>query len=199
MTTANPPQRRFWVVSPNVRDDYHTVGLWRQASVLHKAAFMGYPPGDKGHKQSGYKFAHVIRPNDIVLIARRHHHHPQVVGYGVVVGPYKKTLSGLTPPEAFGSLRELSPFRPLSSPPKNVNMTHALGQIAALHELHPGKRQVTENFATGWSVNSRQGKRLVAGGGDKGAGTKHHAVKVKLATYLIITNSNFKSEQERRS
>jgi hypothetical protein len=98
MTTTNPPQRRFWVVSPNVRDDYHTVGLWRQASVRHRAVFMGYQPGDKGHKQIGYKFAHVIRPNDIVLIARRHHHHPQVVGYGVVVGPYKKALSGVDAP-----------------------------------------------------------------------------------------------------
>jgi hypothetical protein len=95
MTSANPAQRRFWVVSPNVRDDYHTVGLWRQASVRHRAAFMGYQPGDKGHKQIGYKFAHVIRPNDIVLIARSHHHQPEVVGYGVVGGAWKNTRPGV--------------------------------------------------------------------------------------------------------
>jgi hypothetical protein len=170
MTTANPPQRRFWVVSPNVRDDYHTVGLWRQTSVLHKAAFMGYPPGDKGHKQSGYKFAHVIRPNDIVLIARRHHHHPQVVGYGVVVGPYKKTLSGLTPPESFGSLRELSPFKPLSGPPKNVNMTLALSQIAALHELHPDKRQSDRKLCD-WMERQLKAGKKAGGGGARGAQT----------------------------
>lgn len=180
MTSANPAQRRFWVVSPNVRDDYHTVGLWRQASVRHRAVFMGYQPGDKGHKQSGYKFAHVIRPNDIVLIARRHHHQPQVVGYGVVVGPYKKTLPGLTAPESFGSLRELSPFKPLSGPPKNVNMTHALGQIAALHELHPGKRQSDRKLCDWMERQLKAGKKVGSDGGGKGR-RKHHRVEVKLA------------------
>ena len=180
MTTASPPQRRFWVVSPNVRDDYHTVGLWRQTSVVHKAAFMGYQPGDKGHKQIGYKFAHVIRPNDIVLIARSHHHQPEVVGYGVVVGPYKKTLSGLKPPESFGSLRKLSPFKPLSGPPKNVNMAHALGQIAALHELHPGKRKSDRELCDWMERQLKAGKKVGGGGGNKGQ-RKHHTVKVKLA------------------
>ena len=198
MTTSNPPQRRFWVVSPNVRDDYHTVGLWRQASVLHHAAFMGYKPQDRDHKQIGYKFAHVIRPNDIVLIARRHRHQPQVVGYGIVVGPYTKTLPGFKPPEPFGSLRELSPFKPLSGPPKNVSMTHALGQIAALHELHPRKRPSDRRLWTGWSVNSRQGKRLVVAVGARG-GANITVWGSNWRICLIITSSSFKFEQKRQS
>lgn len=179
MTETNPRQRRFWVVSPNVRDDYHTVGQWRQASVLHHAAFMGYPPGDKGHKQIGYKFAHVIRPNDIVLIARSHHRQPEVVGLGVVVGPFKRKLAGLKAPESFGSLRILSPFKPLSRPPKNVNMISVLGQIAALHELHPSKRQ-SDKKVCDWMERQLKTTKMVGGGG-MGGGQRKQPADVKLA------------------
>lgn len=180
MATVNRPLRRFWVVSPNVRDDYHTVGLWRQASVLHKAAFMGYPPGDKGHKEIGYKFAHVIRPNDIVLIARSHDRHPQVVGYGVVVGPYKKTLAGLKRPEPFGSLRKLAPFNALSGPPpKKLNLMAALRQIAALHELHPLSRPAHRKICD-WMERQLKTKKRVGGGG-LGGRRRKQTVNVKLA------------------
>jgi hypothetical protein len=180
MTIVNPPQRRFWVVSPNVRDDYHTVGLWRQASVLHKAAFMGYPPGDKSHKEIGYKFAHVIRPNDIVLIARSHHRQPQVVGYGVVVGPYKKTLSGLKPPESFGCLRKLAPFNALSGPPpKKLNLMAALRQIAALHELHPRTRPAHRKICDWMERQLKTQKRVGRAG--VGVGRRKQPVNVKLA------------------
>lgn len=179
MTTTNPPQRRFWVVSPNVRDDYHTVGLWRQASVLHKAAFMGYPPRDKGHKAIGYKFAHLIRPNDIVLIARSHRRQPQIVGYGVVVGPYKKTLSGLKAPESFGSLRKLAPFNALSgSPPKRLNFMAGLRQISALHQLHPRTRPAHRKICD-WMERQLKTKRRAAGA-DMGGGRRKQTVNFKL-------------------
>lgn len=64
-------RRRFGVVSPNVRNNNRTVSQWRQASLRCKAAFMGWGPDDKEHKQIGYKFANVVSLNDILLIARR--------------------------------------------------------------------------------------------------------------------------------
>jgi hypothetical protein len=180
MSTANPPQRRFWVVSPNVRNDYHTVGLWRQASVLHHAAFMGYKAGGQNHKQIGYRFAHVIRPNDIVLIARRHHNQPEIVGYGVVVGPFKRRITGLKPPEPFGSLRTLAPFNALSGPPpKKLNLMAALRQIAALHELHPRTRPAHRKICD-WMERQLKTKKRVGGGG-VGGGRRKQTVAVKLA------------------
>lgn len=195
MNANNPGPRRFWVVSPNVRDDYHTVSQWRQASVLHKAAFMGYPPGDKGHKQIGYKFARVIRPNDIVLIARSHDHQPEVVGFGVVVGSFKRKLHGLKPPEPFGSLRTLSPFKPFSGPPKNVNMIHVLGQIAALHELHPGKRQ-TDKKVCSWMERQLNTRKTVGGGGGGGVRQKQ-SVDVKLANLPYYDELEFQVRTKR--
>jgi hypothetical protein len=62
----------------------------------------------------------------------------------------------LTPPESC----ELSPFKQLSGPPKNVNMTHALGQIAALHELHPGKRQSDRKFCDRMERQLKAGKKI---------------------------------------
>jgi hypothetical protein len=59
-------------VSPNVRFDNSTVSDWRQASVRWKAAFMGWKPYDRKHKQIGHMFANVVQPGDILLIARRH-------------------------------------------------------------------------------------------------------------------------------
>ena len=187
MTKVNPQQRRFWVVSPNVRDDYHTVDQWRQASLLHEAAFMGYQPGDKGHKQIGYKFAHVIRPNDIVLIARRHHKQAEVVGYGVVVGPCKRKLAGLKPPEPFGSLRTLSPFKALSGAPKKLkklNMIHALGQIAALHELHPERRRSDKKICDWMERQLNTRKKLGVGAGASSRDSQAPGAKLaKLSHY----------------
>ena len=87
-------KRRFWAVSPNVSNNNLTVSRWKQASIKWKAAFMGWKPDDHQHKQIGYKFANVVRPNDVLLIARRHENKPEVVGCGVVVGTFKTGLKG---------------------------------------------------------------------------------------------------------
>jgi hypothetical protein len=158
MMQMNQRARRFWVVSPNVRNKYQTVRLWSEASLSNKAAFMGYRPDDKGHKQIGYKFAHVICPNDIVLIARRHDNQPQIVGFGVVVGSFKKGLAGFKPPQSFGSLRTLSPFKPLTTAPPNLNIIRALNQIAALHELHPERRQSDKKLCN-WMERQLEGRK----------------------------------------
>ena len=74
---TNRRERRYWVVSPNVKPQDKTVGEWSKASIREHAVFMGWPPdaGDGG-KMIGHKFAGLaepgIEPNDVVLIARRH-------------------------------------------------------------------------------------------------------------------------------
>jgi len=134
MAENDAQKRRFWVVSPNLGN--HS-SYWRQASVAHQAAFMGYKPDNRTGKEIGYKFAHDVRPNDILLIARRHRKEPEVVGFGVVVGEFKTQLKGFKPKYKFGSLRRLSPFKPKSAAPPKLLIMEALGQTTALRRLHP--------------------------------------------------------------
>lgn len=134
--------RSFWIVSPNVRNDNRTVSEWRQASVAWKAAFMGYEPDEKKYKQTGYKFANVVRPNDIILIARRYQDKSEVVGFGVVDGKFRTSLKGFSPPKSdeppgFGSLRKLQPFIPMSEVPAELHMIDVLRHTTALRKLHP--------------------------------------------------------------
>ena len=67
--------KKYWVVSPNVKDDETTVGEWRNESVLKRVAFMGYAPDYYDNDKSGPKFAGAtkqgIMPGHVVLIARR--------------------------------------------------------------------------------------------------------------------------------
>ena len=105
--------RRFWIVSPNVTNNRKTVSEWRNASVAFQAAFMGYKSDERSHKQSGYKFAHVISEGDIILIARSHGRQPDVVGFGVVKGKFQKRLRGFVAPEKDKGLALFANSRPL--------------------------------------------------------------------------------------
>jgi hypothetical protein len=59
-------------------------------------------------------------------------------------------------------------------------MTPALDQIAALHELHPGRRQSDRKLCDWMERQLKAGKKV--GGGDGGKGRrKHHRAEVKLA------------------
>jgi len=138
-TKPNLLGRHYWVVSPNVRNDEATVGAWRQASLLAKAAFMGWYPDEAGHGEMGPGFAKNIKPNDIILIARRHNHVPEIVGFGIVRGKYgnAEKLNGVKTPDTFGSLRKLRPFIPWSRPPTNVPLIEAIRHTRALAKLHP--------------------------------------------------------------
>jgi hypothetical protein len=128
--------RRFWVVSPNVADDYHYAKEWKKAIIRHCAAFMGYPPNDKGFKKIGSKFAHEIKSGDVVLIARRHDRQPEIVGFGVVLGKFKRHIKNFVPPggKKF-SMRELSPFLVREQLPPSLNVMSILGQTAALRHI----------------------------------------------------------------
>src|SRR5712692_9075833 len=109
--------RRYWVVSPNVQDKEPTVSKWRAATVEGRAAFMGYPPNDKDHHASGYKFAHEVRSTHVILIARRHRSSPEIVGFSIVRGNFQTSLKGVRLPSKPGAVRRLVPFIPLSRVP----------------------------------------------------------------------------------
>jgi hypothetical protein len=71
-------QRRYWVVSPNVKNDEKTVEGWKKEILDHHIAIMGYGPdeytGKKGRGNTGPKFAGKgdpsVQQGDIILIAR---------------------------------------------------------------------------------------------------------------------------------
>ena len=113
------PGRSYWIVSPNVRDNHKTVSDWKNAILMSRAAFMGYKPSDTGHEGMS-RFAKEIAPDDVIMIARRHQNGPDLVGFGVVKGTYKKAADNLKAPERFGSLRHLRPFFPWTKPPQQL-------------------------------------------------------------------------------
>jgi hypothetical protein len=131
-------KRRFWVVSPNVMNTERTVPEWSQASRVWKVAFMGYSPSDRKGKQIGYKFAHDVRPNDVLLIARRHRNKSEVVGFGVVRGRFETALQGFNLTQKFESFRRLRPFKRLNAAPMRL-VWPALGHSMALRKLHPDR------------------------------------------------------------
>jgi uncharacterized protein YacL (UPF0231 family) len=135
--------RGFWVVSPNVRNDEETVGEWKAASVREDAAFMGWEPNNDGHGQIGPRFAGTtnggVKPGHMVLIARRHQGQPEIVGFGVVQGDYATKIRGFKPPQEFGSLRRLSPFKTWSKPPPGIPLVEVLRHTKALVQLHPDR------------------------------------------------------------
>jgi hypothetical protein len=129
-------ERSFWVVSPNVRNNPKDIAAWKKAILKYQAAFMGYDPDDKGHNAIGFNFAKKIQENDIILIARSHRNEPGVVGFGIVKGAFKKRLPGLTTPEKFGSLRELSPFIALDHAPSGIPIKEVLFHPMALRRMN---------------------------------------------------------------
>ncbi len=133
--------RSYWVVSPNVNNWEATVLGWKNASVAGSAAFMGYKPDDEGHKGIGPKFANTIAPGDVILIARRFNKQPDVVGFGIVRGTYKKSKKDVKVPEGgrLGSLRNLRPFIVQRRPPAGIPLIQTLGHTTALAQLHPDR------------------------------------------------------------
>jgi hypothetical protein len=143
-------QRKYWVVSPNVKNLNRTVGAWRQASVTLQAAFMGWDSDDPEHSRMGPKFAgrvpDGIEPGDVILIGRRFSGAPEVVGFGAVDGEAKTALPGFQPPDELGSLRRLRPFVPWSGPPADVPLAAAVTHTRALAQLHPSTNEAHQRI-----------------------------------------------------
>jgi hypothetical protein len=137
-------ERRYWRVSPNVMNNEKTVSEWKRMSRELHAAFMGYAPEDQSGRAAGYKFAHVVRPGDVVLIARSSDKVPDLVGVGVVTGQYRTSLKGFSKPRQdgkwAGSLRTLSSFHPIAKAGKAIRVKRVLGR-PALVELRPSRSE----------------------------------------------------------
>src|SRR5579859_3093012 len=131
-----PDRRNFWVVSPNVDGDYHTVKQWKREIIRHRAAFMGWPPKNKRNR-IGSRFAYKIKSGDVILIARRWRHAPDIVGFGIVRGRLKMQLPGFKPPggKKLGSLWKLSPFIPQKHLPRSLDTMSVLGHTFALRKI----------------------------------------------------------------
>ena len=132
--------RKFWIVSPNVVNRNKLTPEWVARSLRHHAAFIGFRPTKDF--PMGYKFAKVVHPGDVILIARRYKHAPHLVCIGVVDGPSEAGLNGLTPlsgtyPRFHGSRRMLSPFKPVNNAPPSIDIMYALRATMAMHRLHP--------------------------------------------------------------
>jgi hypothetical protein len=152
-------ERKFWVVSPNVNGDYHTVRQWQSEITRRHAAFMGWPPD----KRIGSRFAQKIKSGDIILIARRHHRKPEIVGFGVVRGKLKNQLPGFKPPGKFGSLWKLFPFKEKERLPVSLNVMSVLGQTAALRHI----RRSTHEKICNWLERQLPGGKDIVRGSDK--------------------------------
>lgn len=187
-------QRNFWVVSPNVANDYHTVKQWWEASIRHRAAFMGYPSNDKGFKKIGFKFAHEIKNGDVVLIARRHHRKPEVVGFGVVRGKFQERIKGFVPPRGrkFGSMRKLSPFIVREQLPRFLNVMSVLGQTAALRHI----RRSTHEKICSWLERQLSLRRNVPANTSR---SRKHASNDNTQTILAKMPENNQLEYKFRT
>jgi len=146
MNATDNRGRHYWVVSPNVKRHPKTVEHWKKASIEHCVAFMGYWPDEVEHGQMGRKFAGVtephipsIKPDDVILIARRHELEPDLVGFGVVHGKYARNLKGFKPPEGeeIGSLRKLKRFKHIRKLPSGIPFKEVLRFTKAMVQLHP--------------------------------------------------------------
>lgn len=144
--------RSFWVVSPNVRFNRVTEPKWRDAVIRLRSAFMGWASDDKGHSGIGFKFAHLIKEGDVILVARRYHGRPDLVGVGVVFGKFEGHQEGLSTPQKFGSRRRLRPFKPVTRAPRGIPIMSALGHIKALRQLHP-ERNESQRRVCNWLLD----------------------------------------------
>lgn len=200
--------RKFWVVSPNVRTNNRTVDAWKQATLTFRAAFMGYRPNDRGHMAMGYKFAHDILPGDVVLIARRHRKRPDIVAFGIVKGRFRKRFRGFRSPEKewHGSLRRLSPFRTAPALPREISagsMMTVLGHTAALCRLHPRRNRlhklvcawIERNLSASAGARYQQGNRVAPDGPRLVAHSHKGELEYQVRTKATIKSATKKEEK----
>jgi hypothetical protein len=133
--------RKFWVVSPNVGPSPNTKSKWVKAVIRLRSAFMGWKSNDKSYSAIGFKFAHLIRPGDVIFVARRYHGKPDLAGVGVVIGRFEGYRKSLNTPQEYGSRRRLRPFTSIPKVPRNIPIMSALGHTKALRQLHPERSE----------------------------------------------------------
>jgi hypothetical protein len=185
----------YWVVSPNVRNNEHTVDAWRRASVSAGAAFMGWAPNNWGSGQIGPRFAGKtkggVQTGDIMLIARRHRFEPEIVGFGVVRGKFATRITGIKTPENFKSLRRLKPFIPWSGPPPlDVPLKEVVRHTKSLVQLHPDWNGAHGRVCD-WLDEQLQNHRPSGGKSEKVAARQKNRVKTSLGPQIVSAPENY--------
>ncbi|MGH7814544.1 MAG: hypothetical protein ACREQI_11165 [Candidatus Binataceae bacterium] len=149
----------YWIVSPNVHAIEGEVQGWRDASIRYGAAFIGHGPNRRRKgRQDGYKFARVVRPGDVILVARRKYKMPEMVGFGVVQGNAETDVNRMKLPGSPGSLRRLKPFIVLERVGVGVPLLKVLPRNRALTQLHPDSNGDHKKLCH-W-LETRLGRRL---------------------------------------
>jgi len=144
--------RRYWVVSPNVHND-DTVDAWRRLSAAKHVAFMGWGVD----RPIGKRFVEAIKPNDVILIARRHKGQPDFVGFGIVEGASRRRASFHTPTKRYGSFRRLRAFQ-TTFPPARIPLMEALNHTRALIQLDPERSSAHGKLCAWMDMRLRHGK-----------------------------------------
>ena len=148
--------RRYWIVSPNVNND-DTVDAWRRLSATKHVAFMGWGVDHR----IGRRFVQEIKPNDVILIARRHKGRPDFVGFGIVEGASHRRASFHTPTKRYGSFRTLRAFQK-TSPPARIPLIKALNHTMALVQLYPERSSSHRKLCDWMNMRLRHGKTINA-------------------------------------
>lgn len=137
--------RRYWVVSPNVKDDktkdQRSVEQWKQAILHDYVAVMGWPPYDYDHGHAvGPRFADDVKNGDVVLIARKKWREPEVVAVGVVSSDLKQEDENYRKIHDKGPVyvRKLHPFKTTRQGPRDA-LLEVLKCNWAMHELYPDR------------------------------------------------------------
>jgi len=132
-----PIGRRYWVVSPNVTPGKAAMSDWKDAIEENRAVFMGW----RLDHPIGRRFVESIQHGDIVLIARSHQGHPEVIGCGMVSSDARNSKRGLVllpkGSQWKGTWRRLDPFIPLSGMPTKPNFHKIVQHTMALCEISP--------------------------------------------------------------
>ena len=144
------PEMRFWVVSPNVRNEGS--GAWIDAIRKNHCVYMGWGPEDTDWRR-GYYFHHKVKRGDIVLIARGENKSKELYFAGIVdsdvkaVTPekdgvpdhaYARKLKGMIGQDALAGLGldfEGAAFG-------------GARRIPSIYELHPSENPKDQEIAT---------------------------------------------------
>jgi hypothetical protein len=199
--------KKYWVVSPNVKNDPDTVEgrrkieRWRTRSIQKAAAFMGYGPDDNDGQRQGPKFAgetdNGVKRGHVILIARRHDGEPDIVGFGVVSRNCGKLRHFPELPKEKVTQRDLSPFSRCSSAPEAI--IKLLQRRCALHQLDPDENKY-HKIVCDWMNRQLRIKGGIGGEKQRAIVESKNKRKLGLKSVVIVDPpKNYRGDYEVRT
>jgi len=193
---------RYWIVSPNVRNQPSKIQYWRELIKQTHSAIMGWPPNQTKGMKLGRKFAEQIKKDDIVLIARGANAKKEVLACGrvasVATAPHGRSSNllraadgtSVPAPQPFGSYRLLDKFVELEDV-KRPSFDGVTNQSWAMFELK--REQAANGKICSWLDGIlRKSKQQSGGSGSK---TKLGGTVQVLPTaepYMVVTKADAK-------